>query len=176
MTKQDLRNKIKQMNFSSEYIQYSDEVIFSKLTALEVFKSSKMLFIYVSRNVEVDTIKIINYALSLGKRVCVPKCLSDYQMVACEINSLDDLEIALFNLLEPKNYCKEIDKKDIDLAIVPCVTCSVDNDRLGHGNGYYDRYLRDFASPKICLCRKQVVQDVLPVDKLDVKVDIVLTE
>lgn len=176
MTKQDLRNKIKQMNFSSEYIQYSDEVIFGKLTNLEVFKSSKMLFIYVSRNIEVDTIKIINYALSLGKRVCVPKCLPDYQMMACEINSLDDLEISSFNLLEPKSYCKEVNKSDMDLAIIPCVTCSVDNNRLGHGKGYYDRYLKNFRAKKICLCRKQVFQTEIPVDKYDVKVDMVLTE
>ena len=31
MTKQELRNKIKEIKFSSEYLKYSDEIIFNKL-------------------------------------------------------------------------------------------------------------------------------------------------
>ena len=176
MTKQELRNKIKQINLSSEYIKYSDEIIFNKLTQLEVFKTCQILFIYVSRNKEVDTIKIIKYALELGKTVCVPKCFENSQMKAYEIKSFDDLERGRFNILEPKSYSKEIDKNDIDLAIIPCVTCNVDNNRLGYGKGFYDRFLEDADMKKVCLCRKQVLQEKIPVDKNDVKMDIVLTE
>ena len=104
MTKQELRNKIKQINFSSDYIKYSDEIIFNKLTQLEVFKNSKILFIYVSRKIEVDTIKIIKYSLELGKKVCVPKCFDSAQMKAYEIKSFEDLERGKFNILEPKSH------------------------------------------------------------------------
>ena len=176
MTKQELRNKIKQMNLSSEYINYSDEIIFNKLTQLEVFKTCQILFIYVSRNAEVDTIKIIKHAFELGKTVCVPKCFDNSEMKAYEIKSLDDLEIGSFNILESKSYCKEIDKSKIDLAVVPCVTCDVDNNRLGYGKGFYDRFLADTDMKKICLCRKQVLQEKIPVDKNDVKMDVVLTD
>lgn len=176
MTKQELRDKVKQIELSSQYINYSDEIIFNKLIQSEVFKSSKIFFIYVSRNNEVDTIKIINYALSLGKTVCVPKCFFDCQIKAFHISSLNDLEIGMFNILEPKNYCREIDKNDIDLAVIPCVTCDVHNNRLGQGKGYYDRYLADSQFKKVCLCRKQVMQERVPVDKNDVKMDTVLTD
>ena len=176
MTKQELRNKIKQIILSSEYIKYSDEIIFNKLTQLEVFKNSKILFIYVSRKNEVDTIRIIKYALSLGKIVCVPKCFNNFKMKAYEINSLSDLEAGNFAILEPKSYSKEIDKSAIDLAVVPCVTCDVDNNRLGYGKGFYYRFLTDTVMKKVCLCRKNVLQEKIPVDKNDVKMDIVLTD
>jgi len=176
MTKQELRNKIKQINLLSEYIKYSDEIIFNKLTHSEVFKNAKILFIYVSKDTEVDTKRIIKYALKLGKTVCVPKCFENYEMKAYEIKSFDDLEVGKFNILEPKNYSKEVDKNDIDIAIIPCVTCDVDNNRLGYGKGYYDRYLADSQVKKVCLCRKQVMQERVPVDKLDIKMDIVLMD
>lgn len=176
MTKQEIRNKIKQINFSSEYVKYSDEIIFNKLTQSEVFNNAKILFIYVSKNTEVDTIKIIKYALSLDKTVCVPKCLENSQMKAYKIKSFDDLEIGKFNILEPKSYSKEIDKINIDLAVIPCVTCDVDNNRLGYGKGFYDRFLVNTAMKKVCLCRKQVLQEKIPVDKNDVKMDVVLTD
>jgi len=176
MTKQELRNKIKQIKLSSEYINYSDEIIFNKLIQSEVFKTCQILFIYVSRNTEVDTIKIIKCLLDLGKTVCIPKCFDNSQMRAYEIKSLGDLEIGKFNILEPKAHCKEVDKKDIDLAVVPCVTCDVDNNRLGYGKGFYDRFLVGTTMKKVCLCRKQVLQEKIPVDKNDVKMDIVITE
>jgi len=176
MTKQELRKKIKQINLSSEYIKYSDEIIFNKLTDLEAFKNSQILFIYVSKNDEVDTIKIIKYAFELGKTVCVPKCFDNSEVKAYEIKSFNDLELGSFNILEPKSYCKEIDKSNIDLAVIPCVTCDVNNNRLGYGKGFYDRFLVETTMKKICLCRKKVLQEKIPVDKNDVKMDIVLTE
>ena len=176
MTKQGMRIKIKQIKLSSEYIIYSDEIIFNKLINSEVFKSSRILFIYVSRNTEVDTIKIIKKAFELGKTVCVPKCFDNAQMKAYKIKSFDDLESGRFNILEPKSYCEEIDKNSIDLAILPCVTCDVDNNRLGYGKGFYDRFLFGTNMKKVCLCRKQVLQEKIPVDKNDVKIDVVLTD
>ena len=176
MTKQELRNKIKQIKLSSEYIKYSDEIIFNKLTQLEVFENSKVLFIYVSRNTEVDTIKIIKHAIELDKTVCVPKCFENSQMKAYEIKSLEDLEKGSFNILEPKSYCKEINKSEIELAVIPCVTCDVDNNRLGYGKGFYDRFLESTTMKKVCLCRKKVLQEKIPVDNNDVRMDIVVTE
>lgn len=176
MTKQEMRIKIKQIELSSEYIKYSDEVIFNKLITSEVFKKSKIFFIYVSRNIEVDTIKIIKKAFELGKTVCVPKCFENSEIKAYEIKSFDDLEIGSFNILEPKKYCREINKSDIDLSIIPCVTCDVDNNRLGYGKGYYDRFLVNTNMKKLCLCRKHLLQEKIPVDKLDIKMDIVFTD
>jgi 5-formyltetrahydrofolate cyclo-ligase len=176
MTKQELRNKIKQINLSSEYIKYSDEIIFNKLIDLQIFKESKILFVYVSRKTEVDTIKLIKYALDVGKVVCVPKCYENSIMKAFQIESLCDLGNGKFNILEPKSYCKELNKGNIDLAIIPCVTCDVNNNRLGYGKGYYDKFLIGFSATKICLCRKQAFQCEIPVDKHDVRMDIVVTD
>ena len=69
-----------------------------------------------------------------------------------------------------------IDKSKIDLAIIPCVTCDVDNNRLGYGKGFYDRFLVNTDIEKVCLCRKKVLQEKIPVDKNDVKMDFVLTD
>lgn len=93
------------------------------------------------------------------------------------LTNLDDLEVGSLNIPVPPASSHIIDPQDLDLIIVPCLTCSRDGCRLGYGGGYYDRYLSAASrATKVILCRHDLLCDELPLEEHDVPVDIVITE
>ncbi len=76
-----------------------DKAIFERVISLSQYKNCQYLFTYVSIGSEADTLRLIQYSLSDGKKVAVPKCGSNHGMDFYIINSLDDLEKSSFGLL-----------------------------------------------------------------------------
>lgn len=163
-------------NLDDEYIKSSNADIACKVLNSHEYKSAKTIFCFVSVSREVDTISIIKDALDNSKIVGVPKCVAKGIMEVWEIKSLDDLTLGKYNILEPKEGCRVINKEDIDLIIMPCVTCNAKGQRLGYGGGYYDRYLEDCRAIKLILCREKIMRDDIPTDRHDILMDLVFTE
>ena len=69
-----------------------------------------------------------------------------------------------------------MDKAEIDLALVPAVCYDRRGYRLGFGGGYYDRWLADFSGFRVGLCRGLVLQDRVPTEAHDSRVDLLITE
>ena len=63
-----------------------------------------------------------------------------------------------------------------DLILVPCVAAARDGRRLGHGAGYYDRYLEGRGAETVCLCFRSCLRDDLPACGHDVRMDRVITD
>ena len=64
----------------------------------------------------------------------------------------------------------------IDLALVPCMSVTRDGRRLGHGQGYYDRFLAGRPCRTLCLCYEALLCEDVPTDENDVRMDAVVTE
>ena len=47
---------------------------------------------------------------------------------------------------------------------------------MGFGGGYYDRWLEEFSGVKVGLCREAVLQERVPTETHDAKVDFLITE
>jgi len=62
------------------------------------------------------------------------------------------------------------------LILVPNLCCDRQGYRLGHGGGYYDRYLAGYAGMTVSLCPAQWLQEQLPREEYDLPVRLVLTE
>ena len=92
--KNQLRQTLGRMadSLPEDYIEYSDLGIQEKLLALELWEQASAVFIYVSIGREPQTQGIIRAALDAGKTVAVPRSLTDGQMEARVIASLDDLQ------------------------------------------------------------------------------------
>ncbi|MCQ2550809.1 MAG: 5-formyltetrahydrofolate cyclo-ligase [Clostridia bacterium] len=176
MDKKELRKKIKEISLTDEYITYSDKEITKKVLALKEFKEAKVIFTFVGMGNEPDTKEIIEEALLQGKKVAVPKCLTDSLMEVYEISSLDDLKEGMYGILEPREGLRKVKKAEVDFGLIPCVTCDKFGNRLGHGKGYYDRYLEDAKFFTCLVCRAKIMSDKVPVDENDVKLDIVITD
>jgi len=172
MNKQILRNKYKEIRKNIKNKEEQDDIIFNKIINLEEYKQSYLILAYVSLKDEVDTIELIKYSLKIGKRVAVPKCEGD-DIEFYYINSLEDLEEASFGILEPK--INEVVKDFYNsICIIPGIAFDKQNNRIGYGKGFYDRFLENYHGIKIGLTYKECICDKIDVSENDVKMDKVI--
>nr|WP_269205477.1 5-formyltetrahydrofolate cyclo-ligase [Clostridium botulinum] len=172
-----IKNKRSSLNKIDKEIK--DENIFNKVIESKIYKKSKAIFIYVSFNGEVDTHRIIKYSLNNGKIVCVPKVISNSKyMNAVKINSFDELIKGTYGILEPKDSCELVDKKDIDLVLVPGMAFDKEGRRIGYGGGFYDVFLRKIEdkAPKVALAYRFQILDSIPYEEHDISVDRIISD
>lgn len=165
-----------------EYCKAADEKICYHIAGLPEYEQADTIFCFVGTASEIDTIPILLDAWKKGKRVCVPRCAPKCEgnglMDAYQIHGMDDLKEGSYGILEPAGDCHtpKLRPEEINLAIVPCLSCSTDGKRLGYGGGYYDRYLERVNAPKAVLCRKRLMREDIPVGVHDLRMDMVVCE
>lgn len=177
-TKQMLRQVLKKRRsaLSKEYCEESDEAIQRRLTETEIYKKAAVIGCYVGMDQEIHTMPIMEDALRSGKRVGAPKCMGKGKMEFYEIRSLEELEPGSFGILEPGESSRLMSKTEIQLMIVPCLSCTLSGVRLGYGGGYYDRYLEEIHCECVALCRQSMVSDSLPKEDHDRGMTLIITE
>lgn len=162
------------------YKREASEFITMKVKRLEEYDSAACVMLYLSMENEPDTESLISDCFKNGKRVLVPRCLSDGIMEAVEIFSSEDLVPGKYGIREPKASLIAVDPEKIDFCIVPCLAAGPDPSRryrrLGHGMGYYDRFLPTINCKTCVLCFKELVREEIPVDELDCMIDMMVTE
>ena len=132
-----------------EFVQtQADEQLTQRLLELPAFQEAKTLATYLSFDHEFSTAGLIQVALQLGKRVCVPRTYPQGRMEFVEYDP-DILEKTRFGLLEPNEQGKVVDKAEIDLIHVPGLVFQSKGYRIGYGGGYYDRYLEGFTGKTV---------------------------
>ena len=161
-----------------EQEQKANEEIQVRLLQSPFFLEAESIFSYVSVEGEVDTKIILETALQMGKRVFVPRCIPGKErlMDAVEIHSMEELSIQYFGLLEPKQEIPASEERNFDLSLIPCVMADKRGGRLGHGAGYYDRFLAKAQGKKPCLCFSWYITDKIPMEEMDIPMDALLTE
>lgn len=178
--KRELRRQVRESVavLDPDYCREADRRILEHIVSLPEYGQAETVFCYVGRCDEIDTLPVIERMIREGKRVGVPVCVAKGIMEVREIRGREDLEDGQYGILEPGQSCPVIHPGEIDLALVPCMTCTREGVRLGYGGGYYDRYLSQetvrFA--KAVLCRGRMMSEEIPVDEHDAKMDIVISE
>ena len=161
----------------ASYLQAAGDLIQDRVLASEAYRSASRLFIYVSMPGEPPTDRILRDALDRGKQVYVPLCESQTGIMhAVRIRSLSALRPGTMGIPEPARGGETAGAADMDLIVVPCVAASPDGGRLGHGAGYYDRYLRAFHPGTVCLCFAKLLLPEIPMTEWDIPMARVLTE
>jgi 5-formyltetrahydrofolate cyclo-ligase len=162
---------------SSEEISSKTQKIIKRLAATDDFVYANKIHIYISNKAgEVDTRKVIDFALGWGKQIILPKFFKELRTFRrFQFTTWDDLEKNQDGYLEPKLSVDE-DLSDIDLFIVPAVAISSFGQRVGQGGGHYDRLLRKAYAPKYVLAFEFQVFDNIETDIHDVRVDKIITE
>ena len=172
MNKQFLRNKYKEIRKNIKDKEKQDCIIFNKVINLEEYKQSDLILTYVSLKDEVDTIELVKYSLEQDKKVAVPKCEGE-NITFYYINSLKDLEKGKFGILEPKTN-ERVKNFDNSICIIPGVTFDKQNNRIGYGRGFYDRFLENYKGTKIGLTYKECICDKIDNEINDIKMDKVI--
>jgi len=156
-----------------------DEKVFKRIIRLHQYHHFNTVITYVSKDIEVDTLRLIQQAATDGKRVAVPRCVpGTRQMDFYCIHSLAMLEEGTFGLLEPKvDICEKLTDFSDSFCIVPGMSFDVRGYRLGYGMGYYDRFLADYSGVTVGICYSECVRwKELPTNKHDKPVDLIVTE
>lgn len=176
--KKQLRQEMLELRagLDKDYVLASDASIAENVINSEWFKAAKVIFCFVSMEGEVNTAPILEAAMAEGKIVCVPKVISKGKMEAFVIESLDDFELSSFGIKEPKEGSRLVDPQEIDLGIIPNIVVSSDGYRLGYGGGFYDRYLLRTDMKRLAVCRQLLIQESLPVEPHDIKMDAIVSE
>lgn len=183
MDKGELRKeiKLKREVLDKDTKKIADEKIIKTLLENDIYKDSKVVFVYVNMDSEINTLEIIKELLVSDKIVAVPKVipvtLKERQMKALKINSLLQLnESGAFGILEPSIECEDISQQ-VDLIIIPGLAFDLKGNRLGYGGGFYDRFLRKFPNSKrVALCYDFQIYDEIPHEFFDEKVDLIISE
>lgn len=148
-----------------------------KLFKMPEFKEAETVLFYSSIKSEVETEDMVKDALKLKKKVTLPVTNSSFRTLKVfELKNYSELEPGTFQVPEPKQK-NELDKKDIDLVIVPGVVFDLNGHRIGYGEGYYDNFLSKMNSvPKIGLSFEIQIVEEIPAEPHDVKLNKIVTE
>ncbi|WP_311480816.1 5-formyltetrahydrofolate cyclo-ligase [uncultured Anaerococcus sp.] len=153
-------------------IKEKSEKIIENLLASDFYKNSQNIFVYVSKNKEVETHDFIKKAISDGKKIYVPK-IQNHKMLAAKLYDISDLEAGAFDITT-SNSLEFI--KDPDLTICPGLSFDDAKNRLGYGGGFYDRFLGENETTKIGLMISEFRSIKIPADPWDIKMDFIITE
>ncbi len=156
-------------------LQNDSAAICSRLLSLPELQTAETVFCYLSCRGEVDTHRLTEELLKMGKRVLVPRCRELGQMDCVCIRSLLDLHAGKFGILEPPSSFPAVKPEEIDFAVIPAVACGQDGSRLGQGGGYYDRFLERFPGSFAALCQKRFLLPSVPCESHDRKMKIIVT-
>ena len=167
----------KRKNISKDKKFIYDKKISDLITQSDFYKNANQVLVFASTEDEFDTNFIVEQCRTDCKKVFYPICIDNSgKMEFKEVRSSNDMQIGMYNILEPKSRCKDYKQSENDIIIVNCI--SVDNlgYRIGYGKGYYDRFLKNFNGISICPCYDELLSDILPTDKFDMKINILVTE
>ncbi len=148
----------------------ADGRIFQKL--LPLLKKASSVLTYVSTEIEVGTVSILEYCFENGIPVAVPVS-GDSELSFFEIRSFSELSEGRFGILEPTAREREFIPDEKTLCIVPALCADGEGLRLGYGRGYYDRYLDGFAGISVILCYNSFKMEV-PSEAHDRRADITI--
>lgn len=144
--------------------------LWAKVAELPEYRRATSVMAFVGFSGEPDTDPLFARLTVEGKRLLLPRVEAtgivpadgDWPLVASK-----------FGVQEPTGPA--VDIGEVDFVIVPGLAFTVAGDRLGYGQGYYDRFLPTVSAPNAGVCFADQLVDEMPVTAHDVRVDAVIS-
>ena len=158
--------------------QQASAAICASLLALPELANAPVVFAFVPTPRAPDITPALRSLLANGHTLALPRCTAPGIMEARQVDSLDNLSPGSYGIPEPGPDRPLIPWGMLSAAIIPCVAADRAGGRLGHGGGYYDRFLSwappDMAALMVCYAHQLVEQ--VPAEPHDIPVPLVITQ
>ena len=180
MTKSELRKifKSKRMSLSSEAVEDYSLSIANRLLQLDIWMHQYFhLFLSIEEQREVNTEHIMTLLAGKDKNIVISK--SDFETGTMRNYLLTDSTVIrknTYNIPEPEDGI-EIDNDLIDVVFVPLLAYDQEGNRVGYGQGFYDRFLSKCrpSAKKIGLSFFDPVESISDVHPKDIRLDYCIT-
>jgi 5-formyltetrahydrofolate cyclo-ligase len=153
--------------------------ITKKLVALDAYRKAGLVLAYMNFGSEYESEGFARGVLEDGKVLVLPKLKADRSGLDLHVvNDIDDLELGVWGIREPRGGSMVEDFSLVDFILVPGVAFTPKGERLGYGGGFYDRLLvnkREDAASIAAAFSFQVVEKI-PIEENDIAVDGIVTE
>ncbi|KAJ6478736.1 5-formyltetrahydrofolate cyclo-ligase [Mycena vitilis] len=182
-------------DLSTAHIQDQSRALTARVLSLPAFVQSTSVSCYLSMpSGEIDTSSLVREILRSGKTLFVPKrdTTIDGRMELLQIYDEDDLNSlpsGVWGIKEPDrlhNGRPRASASDtgLDMILAPGLAFDRSNSRLGHGKGYYDRFITGYAqsnrpSPLLVglALREQLLDSsIVPIAEHDWKMNWIITD
>lgn len=155
--------------------------IMQRLFDFANFLEARTILFYMNSDSEVVTEAMIRKALAYEKGVALPWVKrKEKQIIPFKIDDLDrDVKPGYQKIREPiPQRCKPIPVEHIDLAIIPGIAFDERGGRIGHGTGFYDKFIPALAvtTRKVALAFECQIVAQIPMEPHDRYIDIIITE
>lgn len=176
MDKKELRKQIRnrKRQFTADELNELSVPVMNRLLGMPEVINAKTILLYYSLPDEVNTHQTVELLARQGKTVLLPKVIDGENMEIRIYESSEDLTEGSYGIMEP-NGKLFTDYDKIDTAVIPGMSFDADNNRLGRGKGYYDRFLKNIPQAyKIGVCFDFQKEQNIPHDEYDIKMDTVI--
>jgi 5-formyltetrahydrofolate cyclo-ligase len=180
--KQEIREKAHAARNSQENKDELSRRIVDRFVELPEYHQAGTVMFYVDVRSEVRTRQHFPQALASGKKIVIPYCV-DGELELFHLESMDELELGMYRILEPKLELRSVPHKKVpidslDLIMVPGVAFDRQGGRSGHGKGYYDKLLEHARpdTPLVALAFECQIFEDIPTQEHDIYMDLVITE
>lgn len=176
-SKETLRKTIlaKRKFIDPQDIQDKSAQITKTLTRLPILKKAQTILAYVAKPEEADTTALIHWAQKKGKTIYTPITTPNTTLQWTRLPNPYTLKNGPFGIPIPTQLDIALPPPDAPI-IIPCIAFAENGHRIGHGAGYYDRYLARHHGPKILIALEAQHTPNFHPDPHDIKMDTIVTE
>lgn len=145
---------------------FKSQMIVSDIINSKLINNHSHILLYKAMITEVNIDWLLEFAMTYGKQCYLPRVNGDnIELVKYPCR----LKKGAFGILEPVG---EAVQTNIDLCIVPVLAVDKNNNRLGKGKGYYDRFFAKFPNcKKVAVAFREQQFDNIATEEHDVKMD-----
>jgi 5-formyltetrahydrofolate cyclo-ligase len=176
-SKTDLRQKIRaQLEKISPAVRAVESISLCERLKAQIPSAHTILF-FAPLPDEPDIWPVLELSLALGTDCALPFFDAEKKSYGAKLlnNLAADIVTGKFNVREPSAGCAEISLDKFDLILVPGMAFDLSGNRLGRGQGFYDRLLEKISGVKCGIAYDFQLLEKIPAEPHDAKVDFILT-
>lgn len=165
---------------TGSYRVQAEARIRSRFLSLLCLRDAETVLTYYPGEREVNVLPLVDACRARGIRIAYPRCgAAPGEMTFHYVSGEDELIPGRYGIPAPRAdaplYDRQSDRKTI--CIVPGLLFDRSGIRLGHGGGYYDRFLSEFSGIRVGMTFSAAVwEEGLPCGKYDLPVHVLITE